>query len=160
MKQNSLWVADSRLASQEVPGLLLNPKVHYLVHKNPPPAPIPSTPLHGYNAGFGRVIIPSDFFIIERDELRCARNIFEQQKRKKKLTWNKVTSKEEALRGMNLLCAARIWFVSGREHSQVTGKVIDHTIKVLNTHVCMFFSALLQMKWGERKTRGISEPAI
>jgi hypothetical protein len=42
--------------------------------------------------------------------------------------------------------------VSGREHSQVTGKVIDHTIKVLNTHVCMYvFLSITLNEMGEEE---------
>jgi len=42
MKQIPFWEANSNSASQEIPHLLWNPKVHYCVHKNPPPVPIQS----------------------------------------------------------------------------------------------------------------------
>jgi len=40
MEQSSSWEANLFSASQEIPGILGNPKVHHRVHKSPPPVPI------------------------------------------------------------------------------------------------------------------------
>ena len=44
MVQSPSWEVNWFAASQEIPGLSRNPKVHYPTHKRPPPIPIP---IHG-----------------------------------------------------------------------------------------------------------------
>ena len=44
MVQSPSWEANWFAASQEIPRILWNPKVHYRTHKRPPPVPILGQP--------------------------------------------------------------------------------------------------------------------
>jgi len=44
MVQSPSWEANRFAASQEIPRISRNPKVHYRTHKRPPPVSIPGQP--------------------------------------------------------------------------------------------------------------------
>ena len=44
MEQSPSWEANWFAASQEIPRISRNPKVHYHTHKRPPPVPILNLP--------------------------------------------------------------------------------------------------------------------
>ena len=57
MEQSPSWKANWFAASQEIPHILWNPKVHYRIHKCPPPVPILSqlNPVHTPKSHFLKI---------------------------------------------------------------------------------------------------------
>jgi hypothetical protein len=59
MQRSPFWEADRVSASQEIPRILWNPKIHYHIHKCPPPVSLLSQldPFHTHTSHFRKIYL-------------------------------------------------------------------------------------------------------
>jgi hypothetical protein len=72
MLQDFSWTVDSRLAGQEIPDLVWNPRINYHIHKNPSLAPNLShlNPVHTFNI-YSEWHLRFSLWYLDYDRLEC-----------------------------------------------------------------------------------------